>query len=222
MFAQLLAVFCLLNLVVQVGWAVSDGPANSTIAVYLRQEASQPSHPLEYMKREFTRAMLAAGYRVEWLNSPSNTEASTLVVVDLRDSCGFPARTSPPRTNAAESSELASTAVSYGVVLPFSWLNCGNLTRTLAPALSGENGERRDFLYGRAMARVLAHELYHILANTTDHARDGVAKPCFTARDLVTEHFEFEQSTLAKLRAKPLDGATEIATQVVADIPSGR
>ena len=50
------------------------------------------------------------------------------------------------------------------------------------------------------MARVVAHELYHVLMRTTEHARAGVARSCFSTSDLLTERFEFEGATLARLR----------------------
>jgi hypothetical protein len=50
------------------------------------------------------------------------------------------------------------------------------------------------------MARVLAHELYHVLAQTRDHAAEGIGKPCFTAADLVSSRFEFEATSLSRLR----------------------
>jgi hypothetical protein len=86
-----------------------------------------------------------------------------------------------------------------GDVLPFSWLECGTLSRMLAPALNGA-GSRRDYLYGRAMGRLIAHELFHILTHTRGHDAGGVAKPYFSAQDILAEHFEFEASTLARFQ----------------------
>jgi len=34
------------------------------------------------------------------------------------------------------------------------------------------------------MGRVLAHELYHIIADTAKHGREGVAQRAFSAREL--------------------------------------
>jgi hypothetical protein len=59
------------------------------------------------------------------------------------------------------------------------------------------------------MARVVAHELYHVLMRTTEHARSGVARSCFSTSDLLTERFEFEGATLARLRRNQ-DTAVEI------------
>ena len=80
----------------------------------------------------------------------------------------------------------------------------------LMPFLSGSANEtpRRDFLYGRAMARVVAHELYHVLMRSAEHARGGVARSCFNTGDLLTERFEFEGATLARLRSR-IDAAPD-------------
>jgi hypothetical protein len=197
MFARLLAAFCLFNLVVVSAWGSPSEPSPSEIVVYLSASAAQPQRPLDFMKLELGRLMRTAGYRMEWSDARTperSTTDSVLAVVDLRGTCeaGVP--------STGKTTALASTAVSEGRVLPFSSVDCASLTRVLATALAAEAPARRDYLYGRAMARLLAHELYHILLQTQDHSREGIARPAFTAVDLLTEHFEFEVSTLAKLR----------------------
>jgi hypothetical protein len=73
-------------------------------------------------------------------------------------------------TRGEEFTSLATTTITDGQVLPFSSLNCGALTNSVSAALAKEAGARRDFLYGRAMARVVAHEFYHVLMRTTNTA----------------------------------------------------
>jgi hypothetical protein len=216
-FARLLAAFCLFNLAVVSSWA-------SDLAVYLRADALQPIRMLEIMKRELAPLMLSAGYRVEWHDSRGRheTTAGALVVLDLHGVCGIPAGRFTPDAPTGQTRALATTAVSGQTVLPFSSINCAELTRMLAPTIAREAGGRRDFLYGRAMARLLAHELYHILANTRDHDRDGIAKPDFNFTDLLTERFEFERTTLAKLQRQAVDSVAETAAQSGADVPTGR
>jgi hypothetical protein len=219
-FARLLAAFCLINLAVVICRAGSDDPANSELIVYLRSGPLEPVHAVEIMKRELSPLMLAAGYQVEWRDSQTRLDSTpaTLVVLDLHGACSMPVGNSVPDSAASETKTLASTAVSDEAVLPFSSINCAALTRVLTPALAQEGGARRDFLYGRAMARLLAHELYHILANTRHHEREGIAKSHFTFTDLLTERFEFEHTTLAKLQHQ----SSEIAAEPVPDAPSGR
>jgi hypothetical protein len=186
--------------------------------VYLTSYVAQAQHPLDYMKLELGHVMATAGYRIQWDDAWSGSRmrgfpstSSTLVVVELRGSCAIPAGNIASGHPTARREILASTAVADGQILPFSWLDCASLTNVLAAPLAAEAGARRDFFYGRAMARLLAHELYHILLKTGDHAREGIARPGFTANDLLTEHFEFDETTLAKLRppqAIPSSGAS--------------
>src|SRR5580658_1469108 len=46
--------------------------------------------------------------------------------------------------------------------------------------------------YGQALARLLAHELYHVLNQTAGHAQTGIAKAQLTAAELVAERFQFD------------------------------
>jgi hypothetical protein len=193
----LLATFCLGNLVVASAWASPADQPGSELVVYLSAVGGQPQRPLLYMKLELGRLMSAAGYRIEWADSRDAERPSTespLAVVQLRGTCAITA------VPSAKVGALASTAVADGQIIPFSWVDCSTLTRVLSAPLASEPGARRDFLYGRAMARLLAHELYHVLLKTGDHSREGLARPGFTTNDLLTERFEFEQTTLARLR----------------------
>ena len=79
----------------------------------------------------------------------------------------------------------------------------------IGPVLGEEAGAQRDFLYGRAMARVIAHELYHVVTGSRDHAREGVAKPKFTVPDLLNEVFEFDHMALAKLRQRAVEAGAD-------------
>ncbi len=210
------------NTVVSIVWGDSREPSASELVVYLSADSGQSPHVLEYMKRELGQVMQTAGYEVVWRDAhwaqPLDT-ASPLIVARLQGACALPVGDLSETPPLEKSASLASTAVVDGRVLPFSTVNCGNLTRTLAPLLAAETGARRDFLYGRAVARLLAHEFYHILLGTTEHASGGVAKSCFSPVDLLTERFEFEQATLARLQKHPVGHSTEPAA---GDDASGR
>jgi hypothetical protein len=177
MFARLLAAFALSNLVVLPVSGV-DRP-ETAVVVYLSGAAAQPARPLQSMKDEAVRLMRSAGYRVEWTTRRPTTDA-VLVVVTLQGTCS--AGNTPGTAGA-----LASTATSDGKVIPFATVDCEGLSRVLATALAGEPAARRDFLYGRAMARVIAHELHHILEKTTEHTRSGIARACMHPGDLLAD-----------------------------------
>jgi len=182
--------------------------------VYLRTGGNQPAAPLVEMKREVASLMSQAGYHVEWrsLDAPRGEEsdASMLAVLELNGTCGLAAGYGAAERPLAGNTSLATTSITDKQVMPFSSLNCTALTRSVSATLGQDAGARRDFLYGRAMARVVAHELYHVLMRTAEHARGGVARSCFSTADLLTERFEFEGATLARLRSR-IDAASDAA-----------
>jgi hypothetical protein len=199
------AAFCLINLVVLPRPGYSNEPPATELLVYLNTDAAQSTKPLDYMKLELGRLMTTAGYRVEWRdahNSKRETTSAKLIVVELLGACGTLAG-SRAGDSVAVPARFATTAVSEGRVLPFSSVDCASLNSALTGPLATEPGARRDYLFGRAIARVLAHEFYHVLLKTGDHAHEGIARPSFNVTDLITEHFEFEHSTLARLRRQP-------------------
>jgi hypothetical protein len=120
------------------------------------------------------------------------------VMIELRGLCmpQFAAMSATPLSSIAP---LASSSVVDGKVLPFSWIDCVALNRFLAPAASSQSKAEQDTLYGRSMARLLAHEFYHILAQTDIHAPSGIAKARFSTADLLAEHFDFEALALERL-----------------------
>ncbi len=188
MSARLLATFSLV-LGCASAWADTD------LVVYLKAAPGQPAVTVNYMKRELASLMRTAGYRVLW---GKDSASRNLVVVQLDGVCSLPAGYDAPPLPSA--SALASTNVTGGRVLPFAQVNCGALSRSLAPALSGAAATERDYLYGRAMARVIAHEFYHILMRTPLHSRYGVTQSRFSPEELVSGHFPFEGAVAARMR----------------------
>jgi hypothetical protein len=182
-----LATSCLVFAALSTAIAQSAAPSDSELVVYLRGAAAQPAAPIRYMKAEVEAIMHRAGYEVAWRTANESTDAPFLAVVDFSGWCA-PGPASPIH----EETNLASTSITDGRVLPFSRIDCSALTRAI--------GGVGDVMYGQAMARVLAHELYHVLAQTTHHGRDGIAKACFRISDLLAARFEFEENIRSQLR----------------------
>jgi len=102
----------------------------------------------------------------------------------------------PPATQ-----RLASTFVEDGRILPFITVDCVAVQQFLALALKGKRSPNPQFLYGRALARLLSHELYHVLVQTADHTGAGVTRAAVSARELVSDRFTFPEEALSKLHA---------------------
>src|ERR1700722_10486383 len=152
---------------VSAGWAASPRPATAKLAVYLKTDASQTVRPLDSTKRELSRLMQTAGYELEW-RGPQDSHIDTvafLAVVELKGDCEVPSSRAHGSILPG-TTDLASTFVSDGQVLPFSWVNCANVARFLAPALLDQPAAHGEFIFGRAVARLIAHEFYHMLIQT--------------------------------------------------------
>jgi len=182
-----LATSCLVFAALSTAMAQSAAPSDSELVVYLRGAAAQPAAPIRYMKAEVEAIMHRAGYEVAWRTANESIDAPFLAVVDLSGTC---APVSAPSIH--EETSLASTSITDGRLLPFSRIDCNALTRAV--------GGVGDAMYGQAMARVLAHELYHVLAQTTHHGRTGIAKPCFRTADLLAARFDFEENIRLQVR----------------------
>jgi hypothetical protein len=98
---------------------------------------------------------------------------------------------------------LADSAISEGRLLPFIRVNCEYLAQMLAADLRPLNVTKRDAVFGRALGRVVAHEIYHIMGETTGHQVHGVAKASFSVRDLLGGDFEFDTASLDQMRPTP-------------------
>jgi len=210
MFARLVAILiCLWVTDPRLGRAEPASSAVRELVVYLKTAPSQSTGTVEEMTREAETIMAAAGYTIHWRDlghSGGDAGDAFLVVIDLKGVCEAPepeAQLEPLMAGAS----LASTAVADGKVLPYSQLECGNLSKLIGASLASENGRKREFLYGRAMGRLVAHELFHVLIGTRDHDDGGIAKRAFSAKDILADHFEFEVTALDKLRDSGAGGA---------------
>jgi len=201
MYARQLAMLGLLCVSTSLGWSESTLPAGSEVEVYLKGDIGAPD-VLGEMNRELASLMQRAGFRIVWRHAndqSSSNGAAHLIMVELRGTCAV-SSAHDSLVPLASGLALASSSVVDGRVLPFSWLDCDALNRFLAPALLNLLDEDQDYIYGRSMARLLAHEFYHVLAQTDDHTQAGISKARFSTADLLSEHFDFETAALDKLR----------------------
>jgi hypothetical protein len=57
-----------------------------------------------------------------------------------------------------------------------------------------------DAYYGRAVARVLAHELYHSLTGITVHSRSAMFSPVLNVLTLLDEAAVFERAEIERVQ----------------------
>jgi hypothetical protein len=148
------------------------------------------------MRAELQRLLAPAGLEVVWKNSVDHQTGDNFELVavgSFEGSCSVAEPVLTPVSVVQTVASLADTSISDGHILPFFHIDCTRLVRMLGSGLDKS-------LLGRALARVIAHELYHIVAATADHSDTGVAKATFSLHDLVTPRFDFDMLSVAQMK----------------------
>ena len=199
------ALFCAAALLLCVVPGCSETRTPSyTVTIVYRFDGSPSETAFREMMDE-TRALLGpASLRPEWRNRAEVTGSDSfekLVVVDFHGSCRpGPVDSISKQDQSKQDQPLGRTQVVDGEVLPFVEVECGRVQAFLHSSLWGGQNQNSDLALGRALARVLAHELYHVLAGTTAHSGSGIAKPALSGRDLSSSHLEFAPSDLELMK----------------------
>lgn len=169
-----------------------QGATLAPVALYTQFQQQPSETVLQTIRQELATIMTPMGLRFEWrsLASAQGSEVSVeLAVISFKGYCDV-AHLAP---HFSHPGPLGWTHVSEGTILPFSDVDCDGIRSFLQNGLLAVRGPEREQLFGRAVARVLAHELYHILANTQHHGAGGVAKAAYTVENLLAADFTFDE-----------------------------
>jgi hypothetical protein len=170
------------------------------LTIVFRFDGPYSRESLLEMKRELGTILRDSGIQVDWRDqsrlSPTDSFPN-LVVVKFRGKC----RMEPVPYLYDERGPLAFTYSTDGAMLPFSEIECDQVRSSLRTAMWGGDYRRSDLLFGRALARVLAHELYHVLAKTHSHAGQGIAEKSLSGAQLISEVLQLNQAELDQMHA---------------------
>ena len=193
-----LALFCLLAAVLPAA-GETRGDTAAPITLYTSFQQEPPPAVMEALQEEVDAIMAPIGLRFEWrkLAGVRGDEVSAeLAVVTFQGRCDMAGLTENNKFTGA----LGWTHVSDGEILPFTDIACDRVGEFVRRALVTVSPAERLGTYGRALGRVLAHELYHIFANTVRHGSSGVAKECYTVQELLGQDFQFQARESRLLR----------------------
>ena len=177
-----------LRLIVVGALAVFAARAASLTVVF--QFESAPSRQVAAeMEKEAQRLVAGEGLELQWRLradvSPAD-EFEQVVVVKFTGRCALP---SLARGLSPIPEVLGVTRSSGDTLLPFSEVKCDAVGTLIAQQTNGQPPGASAVLYGRALGRVLAHELRHAARNTRSHERHGYAKESLSAAQLIAERF---------------------------------
>ncbi len=168
--------------------------AASAVTLVLQFDQAYSTESVDAMEQEVSKIVRESGLKVDWrllADVHSSESFDSLVVVRFRGACSM----EPPPPLGDERGYYAFTYVSDGAVLPFSEVECDKISSSIRPAMSRRQWRDRDSILGRALGRVLAHELFHMLARSQQHAGEGVTKSALSPAQLIA----------GKLRMSPAD-----------------
>jgi mono/diheme cytochrome c family protein len=170
------------------------------VALFTDFQPPPPPAVLASMRREVATIMAPLGFPFQWWELGGGAEyqsAAELAVVTFRGECVA----SYPVNIGSGPGPLGFTYITDGQVLPFAEVDCGRIREFLRDELARIRPKDRDAVFGRAVGRVLAHELFHIFARTPHHGSRGVAEPAFTQQELLADGFRLETHEFRALRA---------------------
>jgi hypothetical protein len=182
----------------------SAPPPAAPVAIYTDFRQPVPPGVADALRAEVDAIMAPAGLHFEWRSLAdfhSETALVALVVAHFEGRCnteGLVMRDNQPGS-------IGSAEIRDGAIVPFIHVDCTRVRTLLQIDLLGRRSHERDPLYGRALGRVLSHELYHVLAATPLHTAQGVAKEEFSAADLLAANFQLHKKETGTLRTgKPM------------------
>ena len=181
------------------------GQTTPELGLFLHFDSKPSPEFVSVMQTELGSILAPTELHLRWLiQEPAQTGPSQTwlraVFIRFHGACSAPPGSTVEALPDTDRITLAETSVSEGTVLPYTDTDCDRLRAFL--------GERPEDIAGAeerlavAMARVIAHELYHVLLQTTEHSKGGIARAAHTPAALLGQSLRFESGELERIRRK--------------------
>lgn len=164
----------------------AEADETKKIGIYVDFERSPSARAVEVMQKATRDLLAGTGFEPVWRQRGKQSGSElfhSIVFVRFKGICrpDLTAWGAPRPDPLAANVRLASARVVSGRVQPWAEVECDRIRKTADAAPFKE----RATVLGTALARVVTHELYHILLNTTKHSLDGLAKSALTFEELI-------------------------------------
>lgn len=188
---------------------VAAAPSNDphrTLVVHLVHRCAPganclPSRILAMMKTETERVWSPLDVRIDWIDPAAMAAHAAGLTVMVEE--GAPREPTPSHESVLAALSQPTTACGWG--LAHVWVQ--RVERHAALVRRGDHAYTAlpsvlaDTFLGRALGRVLAHEIGHYLLGTREHTAHGLMRPQFTPQDLLEDSPRLLYSLDARRRA---------------------
>jgi cytochrome c553 len=180
----------MIRALIALGWLAALPASGQVGRVALYTDFAQKPSPgvVQALREEVELLLAPSALHFVWKSLPaSGNEAwQELAVLKFSGRCEI----LPLETNGVPARNLGWTHISDGVILPFADIDCDAIRDFILISLTEFPSESREAVFGRAIGRVTAHELLHILSGTAAHSDHGVDHPSLTRSELVAARLD--------------------------------
>lgn len=173
----------------------------TNLTVLFDFDGTYSSASVQEMQHEVDRLLQRTGVNLDLRlrsEAKQHEDFEDLVLVRFHGSCKM--------TNMAplldERGPLAWSHTVEGAILPFGEVSCDKIRRAVESALWGGQKAQKDQLFGRALGRVVAHELYHIIASTHKHGKKGIAQASLSPQELIADRLDIEPEDVQRIQTR--------------------
>lgn len=160
-------------------------PDPQPVTVLMEFTGARSVASLNALKSELQTILLDSHLKIDlelrndWPDTPVSGD---LLLFKMRGACTMNAM--PIGALSDERGPLAMTHSVNGELLPFGEVECDRVRTALQRTVGRGNPEAHQAEYGVALARVMAHEIYHMLEKSAAHTKDGLSKEALCSAEL--------------------------------------
>lgn len=158
------------------------------VTVLVDFEKPHAAFSIRALERELQSLLEPVGFIIDvQLKSdlPPSPEFADLVIFKMKGSCTMSELRLPIGALSDERGPLAMAYASNGEMLHFGAVECDRVRESLQRLLGRANPERHQAVFGTALGLIMAHEMYHMMANSSAHTKTGFTKSSLSARELL-------------------------------------
>jgi hypothetical protein len=162
------------------------GVPGQSVTVLVDFEKPYSTASIDALRGELQTLFSPSGLKIDLrLKSelPPGSEFNQLVVFKMKGACSM-----LPMPVGALSDERGPLAMTYsidGELLHFGEVECDRVRQSLQRVLGKGYPEKRQAALGMALGVVMAHEMYHMMANAKGHTGQGITKHSLSAEEML-------------------------------------